>query len=230
MREFDRLHLIDRLLPVFIEVLQSLAKLELSGSRLTSQFLHSISIRPGNNPLHRPMPKIREAIPTLKIMLATYFGELRDNAPIVTALPIDVLHIDLTRADKELDSLPALLPSTLSLSVALWMTGILAKRLCSFIQTDSKGSLSPRRIQSDRGSILLSPAQPSDSTARTEARLRDQGVALIRRGKTCRSCSSAHLGTTTEDAAAVAEPKLSTRRAGVAEGFTGPWSNPVLRQ
>ena len=202
----DRLHLIDRLLPVFIEVLKSLAKAGAEWIQIDEPIL-ALDLDPAwQQSFASTYAKIREAIPTLKIMLATYFGELRENAPIVTALPIDVLHIDLTRADKELDSLLALLPSTLSLSVGvvdgrnIWRNDF--ARSSKLIQKAVSVLGESRVIVAPSCSLLHSPVtlrheQKLDSEIKEWLSFAEEKLAEV--------VVLAHLGTSTEDAAAVAE-------------------------
>jgi 5-methyltetrahydropteroyltriglutamate--homocysteine methyltransferase len=61
---------------------------------------------------------LRAASPTLKLILATYFGELRSN--LRSPQPsVDVLHIDVTRASAEFAKIVEQLPSSMSLSLGL---------------------------------------------------------------------------------------------------------------
>ena len=63
--------------------------------------------------------KLRATSPRLKFLLATYFGELRENLALATSLPVDVLHLDVTRAGAELNRALELLPSSMSLSLGV---------------------------------------------------------------------------------------------------------------
>lgn len=55
--------------------------------------------------------RLADAAPGLRLLLATYFGGLRDNLPIAASLPVAGLHLDLTRGreglEPTLDALPA---------------------------------------------------------------------------------------------------------------------------
>ncbi len=55
----------------------------------------------------------------LKIMLATYFGDLRDNLKLACELDIDGLHVDLVRAPEQLDDVLAALPAGKALSLGV---------------------------------------------------------------------------------------------------------------
>ena len=55
----------------------------------------------------------------LKLMLATYFGDLRDNLAVAAALPVAGLHVDLVRAEAQLADVCAALPKERVLSVGV---------------------------------------------------------------------------------------------------------------
>jgi 5-methyltetrahydropteroyltriglutamate--homocysteine methyltransferase len=62
---------------------------------------------------------LRSALSNSKLLLATYFGELRENIPLAVSLPVDALHLDVTRAGSELDQLVNRLPSSMALSLGV---------------------------------------------------------------------------------------------------------------
>lgn len=62
---------------------------------------------------------IRAAVPDLKIIVASYFGALDDNADLAASLPVDALHIDLVRAPEQLDAVLGKLPASMALSVGV---------------------------------------------------------------------------------------------------------------
>ncbi len=49
--------------------------------------------------------KLTEAVPKLKIIVATYFNDLGPNLATFAQLPVHGLHIDAHRSEKELDEL-----------------------------------------------------------------------------------------------------------------------------
>jgi 5-methyltetrahydropteroyltriglutamate--homocysteine methyltransferase len=53
------------------------------------------------------------------LLLATYFGELRENLPVAARLPVNALHVDLVRGGEELDAILEALPATISLSLGV---------------------------------------------------------------------------------------------------------------
>jgi 5-methyltetrahydropteroyltriglutamate--homocysteine methyltransferase len=63
--------------------------------------------------------EIRKAFPRLKVVLATYFEGLGNNLALTTSLPVNVLHIDLVRAEDQLDDVLASLKEDTTLSLGL---------------------------------------------------------------------------------------------------------------
>jgi 5-methyltetrahydropteroyltriglutamate--homocysteine methyltransferase len=57
--------------------------------------------------------------PGIKILLASYFGELGENLPLACSLPVDTLHVDLVRAPEQLDDVLAQIPDSMSLSLGI---------------------------------------------------------------------------------------------------------------
>jgi 5-methyltetrahydropteroyltriglutamate--homocysteine methyltransferase len=66
----------------------------------------------------------------VKLLLATYFGQLQDNLELACKLPVDGLHIDAINARDELTQAAAILPDTAVLSVGaingrnIWKTDL----------------------------------------------------------------------------------------------------------
>jgi 5-methyltetrahydropteroyltriglutamate--homocysteine methyltransferase len=54
-----------------------------------------------------------------RVLLTTYFGELRENLAIATSSRLDALHVDLVRGQDQLDSVLAALPATMALSAGV---------------------------------------------------------------------------------------------------------------
>ncbi len=59
------------------------------------------------------------ATPSLKLMLTTYFGDLRENLETALALPVAGLHLDLVRAPHQLDEALTKAPPDLVLSLGV---------------------------------------------------------------------------------------------------------------
>ncbi len=115
----DPLGLLERLLPVYEEILTRLAGLGAQWVQLDEPIL-ALDLSPDwQAAFASAYRRLRAAAPGVKILLATYFGDLRDNLPLVASLPVDAFHLDLTRAAGELDAVLAALPATMSLSLGV---------------------------------------------------------------------------------------------------------------
>ncbi|HEY5513272.1 MAG TPA: 5-methyltetrahydropteroyltriglutamate--homocysteine S-methyltransferase [Geomonas sp.] len=116
---FHRIELLDRLLPVYIGLLQELRDAGADYIQIDEPFL-ALDLDPAVPAAYRSaFARIAEAVPELKIILATYFEGVRDNAVLAAGLPVFALHLDLVRAPDQLDSVLPLVPERLSLSLGL---------------------------------------------------------------------------------------------------------------
>lgn len=103
---FERIDLLDSLVSVYIEVIQELAARGAEWIQLDEPCLVLDLTETETNALQSAYEQIRKAVPNIKILLATYFGELADHADLAASLPVDALHVDLTRGP---ENLPAIL-------------------------------------------------------------------------------------------------------------------------
>jgi 5-methyltetrahydropteroyltriglutamate--homocysteine methyltransferase len=116
---FDRLSLLERLLPIYVEILQRLAAQGARWIQIDEPILALDLDVEWQEAFASCYQTLREAVPGTKLLLATYFGELRENATLAIALPVDALHLDLTRAHGELDAILATLPAPMILSLGI---------------------------------------------------------------------------------------------------------------
>ncbi len=100
--KFDPLTLLDRLLPVYVEVLQALAQHGADWVQIDEPCLVLDLDSVTRDALTHAYARFSAEVPALKIMLATYFGEIGDNLDTALALPVAGLHIDLKRAPDQL--------------------------------------------------------------------------------------------------------------------------------
>ncbi len=117
--DVDRLALLDQLLPVYQEILDQLQEIGAEWVQLDEPFL-------ALNLDHQSQKAYKTAYQSLgnrhenqKILLATYFDGLRDNADLATNLPIDALHIDLSKAPESLEHVLPNVPDSMCLSLGL---------------------------------------------------------------------------------------------------------------
>jgi 5-methyltetrahydropteroyltriglutamate--homocysteine methyltransferase len=117
---FDRLTLLDQLTPVYTEILRRLAAQGAEWIQLDEPILGLDLDAEWQAAFAGCYQKLRAAVPGVKLLLAAYFGELRENAALAASLPVDALHVDFTRAERELDTILGQLPATMILSVGSW--------------------------------------------------------------------------------------------------------------
>ncbi|HEY8901501.1 MAG TPA: 5-methyltetrahydropteroyltriglutamate--homocysteine S-methyltransferase [Chthoniobacterales bacterium] len=114
----DKLSLLESLTGVYAEILRRLAEQGAEWVQIDEPIL-TLDLEPAwRDAFAATYRSLRAAAPSLKILVATYFGELRDNLPLAAALPIDALHIDLTRGN-DLDAALAALPPAMALSLGV---------------------------------------------------------------------------------------------------------------
>lgn len=107
--DFDRLDLLDRLLPVYGEIFQRLAAQGVEWVQIDEPILVLDLPQEWKSAFERAYNLLQRE--PLKKLIATYFGGLEDNLGLAASLPLDGLHIDLVRAPEQyptiLDRLPA---------------------------------------------------------------------------------------------------------------------------
>jgi 5-methyltetrahydropteroyltriglutamate--homocysteine methyltransferase len=116
---FDPLLLLERILPVYEEVLRQLAKAGADWIQLDEPML-------ALDPRHQPRSAFVTAYEhlsrvssKLRILVATYFERLGANLPTAVNLPVNALHVDLTRAPGQLEDILKIIPSNLQLSLGV---------------------------------------------------------------------------------------------------------------
>jgi len=114
---FDKLELLERLLPVYGEVLDRLAAQGVEWVQVDEPILALDLLQDWKNAFERAYNLLQRA--PLKKLVATYFGGLEDNLSLAAALPVDGLHIDLVRAPEQYPLILDWLPTYKVLSLGL---------------------------------------------------------------------------------------------------------------
>ncbi len=114
---FDKLELLERLLPVYGEVLERLAAQGVEWVQIDEPILVLDLPQDWKNAFERAYNLLQRA--PLKKLIATYFGGLEDNLGLAAALPVDGLHIDLVRAPDQYPVILDRLPTYKVLSLGL---------------------------------------------------------------------------------------------------------------
>jgi len=115
----DPLSLLPGLLPVYTELLRSLAANGAAWVQMDEPCLVLDLDQPTRHALRVAYGMFARAAPSLKIMLTPYFGGLGDNIDTALALPVAGLHLDLARAPEQLDRILAAAPNGLVLSLGV---------------------------------------------------------------------------------------------------------------
>ena len=115
--DFDKLDLLERLLPVYGEILSRLARQGVEWVQIDEPILCLDLPQEWKNAFERAYHILQYS--PLKKLVATYFGGLEDNLGLAVGLPVDGLHIDLVRAPDQLAIVLDRLPSYKVLSVGV---------------------------------------------------------------------------------------------------------------
>ena len=116
-REFDKLDLLERLLPVYGEILQRLAAQGIEWVQIDEPILALDLPQDWKNAFERAYNLLQKE-PGRKL-IATYFAGLEDNLGLAAGLPVDGLHIDLVRAPEQFPAILDRLPAYKVLSLGL---------------------------------------------------------------------------------------------------------------
>ncbi len=114
-----RFALLARLLPVYVVILKKLAALGAEWVQLDEPVFALDLSSAQRDALATAYATLASAAPNLKLIVATYFGGLRDNLGDFLRLPVHALHVDLVRAPEELDSLVREFPAGKLLSLGV---------------------------------------------------------------------------------------------------------------
>ncbi|MHB8167597.1 MAG: 5-methyltetrahydropteroyltriglutamate--homocysteine S-methyltransferase, partial [Sulfuricella sp.] len=115
--DFDRLSLLDRLLPVYGEILSRLKELGVEWVQIDEPVLGLDLPAPWRKSFEAAYWRLDSS--GIKLMLATYFSPLDENLRMACQLPIAGLHVDAVRAPQELIGAADWLPNHKILSVGI---------------------------------------------------------------------------------------------------------------
>jgi 5-methyltetrahydropteroyltriglutamate--homocysteine methyltransferase len=116
---FDKIDLIKNLLPVYIEILNKLDKLDVQWVQFDEPFLALDLTEKEKKAFSYAYSVIKREFPSLKTLVATYFEGLHENTSLAASLPVCAIHIDLVRNHEQLDSLLSIIPEHMSLSLGV---------------------------------------------------------------------------------------------------------------
>lgn len=115
----SRLSLLESLLPVYEQVLDRLSRAGADWVQMDEPCL-AVDLAPTSQAAFlQAYDQLTAVSPNLAILVASYFGPLRDNLDTALRLPVRALHVDLVRGRKEFDDVLAALPDDMHLSLGL---------------------------------------------------------------------------------------------------------------
>ncbi|TWP24793.1 5-methyltetrahydropteroyltriglutamate--homocysteine S-methyltransferase [Apibacter muscae] len=118
-KSFNKLDLIKNLLPVYIEILNKLKEAGVEWIQFDEPFLVMDLEPKAKEALRHVYNEIDKQFPSIKKMIATYFGSIGDNLELAYSLPVQALHIDCVHGFKQLDSALELAPKEMILSLGV---------------------------------------------------------------------------------------------------------------
>ena len=112
-----KLALLPRLLPVYVELLEALARQGVEWVQIDEPIL----VTELDDAWQRVFDVAYQALNSgkIKLLLATYFGSLEENLPLVAELPVQGVHVDAVNARHEVEALVSLLPSDRVVSLGI---------------------------------------------------------------------------------------------------------------
>ena len=116
---FDPLVLLEGLLDVYEGILKRLAEAGADWVQMDEPALSLTLNDKQRSAFGRAYARLSSALPGLNILVAVYFGDLRQNTKAALALPVQGLHIDLVRGRGDLENILAKLGEGVSLSLGL---------------------------------------------------------------------------------------------------------------
>jgi 5-methyltetrahydropteroyltriglutamate--homocysteine methyltransferase len=117
--DFDRFELLDRLLPVYEKILSRLAAEGAEWVQLDEPVLALDLSETQRKAFEKSYDRLARAAGSAKLLVATYFGELRENLPVFLHLPVAALHFDAVRGEAEIDRVLADFPADKILSLGV---------------------------------------------------------------------------------------------------------------
>ncbi|MGE3650101.1 MAG: 5-methyltetrahydropteroyltriglutamate--homocysteine S-methyltransferase [Reyranellaceae bacterium] len=113
----DKLALLPRLLPVYAELLSTLAAQGVEWVQIDEPILVTELSAEWQQAFRTAYAALATA--KVKLLLATYFGQLIENLMLVAELPVQGVHLDTINARGEIDALIAALPKTSIVSLGV---------------------------------------------------------------------------------------------------------------
>lgn len=173
---FDPLLLLDRLLPVYEDILRRLAEVGADWIQIDEPMLALDAGEETKRAFTASYEKLSHVSSGLRILLATYFAGLGENTATAVNLPVAALHVDLVRAPEQLEHVLKNIPSTLMLSLGvvdgrnIWKTDL--ERALRLVDRTASAVGGDRILLAPSCSLVHSPAD-LDEEKHLDAELRN---------------------------------------------------------
>lgn len=173
---FDPLLLLDRLLPVYEDILRRLAEVGADWIQIDEPMLALDAGEETKRAFTATYEKLSHVSSGLRILLATYFAGLGENTATAVNLPVAALHVDLVRAPEQLEHVLKNIPSTLMLSLGvvdgrnIWKTDL--ERALRLVDRTASAVGADRILLAPSCSLVHSPAD-LDEEKHLDAELRN---------------------------------------------------------
>ena len=118
-QDFDRYQLLPGLIEVYVEVLRRLARAKAEWVQFDEPALALDLTDAERTHLLQTYATLGQAVPALKLIVATYFNDLGENLSTFAQLPVHALHVDATKSGQEIGALLAQLGDKKIVSLGL---------------------------------------------------------------------------------------------------------------
>ena len=113
----NKLLLLNELVTVYAELLQKISDVDIEWLQIDEPILVTELSDEWQQAFRYTYNRLKDS--PLKILLATYFGQLQENLPFVCELPVDGLHVDTINAKNEVEEIITRLPDKTILSLGI---------------------------------------------------------------------------------------------------------------
>ncbi|MEO5714642.1 MAG: 5-methyltetrahydropteroyltriglutamate--homocysteine S-methyltransferase [Luteolibacter sp.] len=117
--DFDPFSLLDQIIPVYEEILARLAAQGATWIQIDEPVFALDLNERQRDAFLEVYPLLARAAGPAKLLVASYFGELRDNLPLFLGLPVAALHFDAVRGKAEVSALLEKFPEDKILSLGV---------------------------------------------------------------------------------------------------------------
>jgi len=167
-QDVQPLALLDRLLPVYEELLKALAAASADWIQIDEPCLVLDLDVDVQTVFQKTYARLSDVSSSLRLLLATYFGDLGPYLPVALQLPVAAIHLDLVRAPQQLERALAEVPPSLALSLGVvdgrnvWRTEF--SRALALIERGVEALGSERILVGPSCSLLHAPVDLAQET------------------------------------------------------------------